>query len=69
MKKDKIQKLGELKKQTSRIPGVREEMRSNLICMLKGKKPLFEELKGFDDTVIPQVTNAIVCGHNIIILG
>ena len=69
MKKDKIKKLGELKKQTSRIPGVREEMRSNLIRMMKGKKPLFEELKGFDDTVIPQVANAIVCGHNIIILG
>lgn len=69
MKKDKIKKLGDLKKQTLRMPGVREEMRSNLIRMMKGKKPLFEELKGFDDTVIPQVTNAIMCGHNIIILG
>ena len=69
MRKNKIQKLGELNKKTSHIPSVREEMRSNLIRMVREKKHLFKELKGFDSTVIPQVTNAIVCGHNIIILG
>jgi magnesium chelatase subunit I len=69
MRMSKIQKLGELKKKTSRIPSVREEMRRNLISMMKEKKPLFQELKGYDNTVIPQVINAIMCGHNIIFLG
>jgi magnesium chelatase subunit I len=69
MARNKIQKLGELKKKTSHLPSVREEMRSNLIRMLREKKPLFKELKGFDSTVIPQITNALMCGHNIIILG
>jgi magnesium chelatase subunit I len=69
MKKKEIKNLGELRKQTSHLPGVREEMRSNLIRKMKGKDPLFEELKGYDDTVIPQMINAIMCGHNIIILG
>ena len=69
MRMSKIQKLGELKKKTSRIPSVREEMRRNLISMMKEQKPLFQELKGYDNTVIPQVINAIMCGHNIIFLG
>ncbi len=69
MKKKEIAKLGELRRKTSNLPGVREEMRSNLIRKMKGKEPLFEELKGYDDTVIPQMINAIMCGHNVIILG
>jgi magnesium chelatase subunit I len=69
MKKEEVKNLGELRKKTSHLPGVREEMRSNLIRKMKGKEPLFEELKGYDDTVIPQMINAIICGHNIIILG
>jgi magnesium chelatase subunit I len=48
---------------------VREEMRNNLIGMITNKQPLFKDLKGYDDTVIPQVINAIMCGHNMIILG
>jgi magnesium chelatase subunit I len=65
----KIKKRGDLKKHFPRIPTVREEMRRNLIRMLEEKKPLFQDLKGYDDTVIPQVINAIICGHNMIILG
>jgi magnesium chelatase subunit I len=65
----KIRKRGELKKHYPQIQTVREEMRSNLIRMLAAKKPLFADLKGYDDTVIPRVTNAILCGHTMIILG
>ena len=69
MKKQGIQKLGELKRKTSHLKSVREEMRSNLISMMKEKRPLFGGLKGYDTTVISQMINAIMCGHNIIILG
>lgn len=64
-----IQTLGELKKKITRVPTVREEMRGNLIRMIRDKKPFLRDLKGYDDTVITKVINAIMCGHNIIILG
>lgn len=66
---EKIKKLGELRKYYTHMPTVREEMRNNLIRMLTKKQPLFKDLKGYDDTVIPRVINAIMCGHNMIILG
>jgi len=66
---EKIKKLGELRKHYTHMPTVREEMRNNLIRMLTNKQPLFRDLKGYDDTVIPRVINAIMCGHNMIILG
>ncbi len=69
MQLEKVGTLGELKKQTSGLPNIHEEMRTNLIGMLAGKKPVFKELQGYDNTVIPHMINAIVCGHNIIILG
>lgn len=64
-----IQTLGELKKTVNRLPTLREEMRANAIRMLRDKQPVMQGLKGYDDSVIPQVINAILCGHNIIILG
>jgi len=64
-----IQTLGELKKKMGSAPTVRDEMRANLIAGLTAGGPLFQDLKGYDDTVIPQVVNAILCGHNMIILG
>jgi len=64
-----ITTLGDLRKQTTSIPPIREEMRANMMRMLQEKRPLFQDLKGYDATVIPQVMNAVVCGHNIIILG
>ncbi|MFO7962639.1 MAG: hypothetical protein R6U50_01840 [Desulfobacterales bacterium] len=61
--------FGDLKKQVRRLPGVREEMRSNLIRKLKNKEPIFSDIIGYDDTVIPGLINALLCGHNIILLG
>ncbi len=65
----KPQTLGELKKQITRLPNVREEMRKNLIRKLEQKEPLFPKLIGYDETVMPGLINAILCGHNIIFLG
>ncbi|MEE9516974.1 MAG: hypothetical protein V3V52_07710, partial [Candidatus Adiutricales bacterium] len=69
MKDRKAATLGELKKITNRLPSVREEMQMNLIRKLGSNEHLFPDLIGFDDTVIPNIINAILCGHNIIILG
>ena len=39
---------------------VKDEMRENLIVRLREKKPLFDGIVGYDDTVVPQVANAIL---------
>lgn len=69
MPKKKPETFGQLKKKVSSLPDVRSEMRSNLIKKLEKKERLFPELIGFDETVIPDLVNAILCGHNIILLG
>lgn len=61
--------LGKLRKKSPSLPDVRTELRSNLIRKLQNKEPIFPELIGYDDTVLPDLVNAILCGHNIIILG
>ena len=48
---------------------VKDEMRENLIVRLKDKKPLFDGIVGYDDTVVPQVANAILSRQNFILLG
>lgn len=69
MPTNKPKTLGQLKKTMDRLPGVREEMKANLIRKIKNKEELFPGIIGFEDTVIPQVINAILCGHSIIFLG
>ena len=69
MPDNKPQTLGELKQHVSSLPDVREEMRKNLIQKLEKKERLFPELIGYDETVTPVLINAILCGHNIILLG
>jgi len=69
MSKKKAKTLGELKKQCKSLPDVRSEMRSNLIKKLKKNEQLFPELIGYNETVLPDLVNAILCGHNIIVLG
>jgi magnesium chelatase subunit I len=63
------QTLGELKASGYRPLSIREEMRHNLIAMIKAKKPIFRGIIGYDNTVIPQVENAVISGQNIIFLG
>jgi magnesium chelatase subunit I len=70
----KPQTLGELRQspyseQRYKTRSVKEEMRENLICRLDRGGRLFEGIVGFDDTVIPQITNAILSRHNFILLG
>jgi magnesium chelatase subunit I len=49
--------------------GVKDELRSNLIAKLACKDALFRGIVGYEDTVVPQVVNAILSRHNFILLG
>ena len=48
---------------------VKDELRQNLICKLQRGEELFPGLVGYEETVIPQVVNAILSKHNFILLG
>src|SRR5579863_1683007 len=48
---------------------VKDELRSNLICKLQRDEPLFPGIVGYEDTVVPQVVNAVLSRHNLILLG
>ena len=48
---------------------VKDELRDNLIARLRTDGPIFPGIVGFDDTVVPQVVNAILSRHNFILLG
>ncbi len=49
--------------------GVKDELRENLLARLKSPGPVFPGIVGYDDTVIPQLVNAILSRHNFILLG
>ncbi|MEX2080695.1 MAG: magnesium chelatase [Dehalococcoidia bacterium] len=61
--------LGELKASGYEVLPVREEMRKNLIQKLRNGDELFPGIFGYDETVIPQVVNAILAGQDIVFLG
>jgi magnesium chelatase subunit I len=49
--------------------GVKDELRANLIARLAQGGPLFPGVIGYDDTVMPQIVNAILSRHHFILLG
>ena len=64
--------LGELRRSEywhAQPRSVKDEMRENLICRLKRSVPVFPGIVGYEDSVLPQVTNAILSRHNFILLG
>jgi magnesium chelatase subunit I len=65
--------LGELKAAVGRGEvrrrSVKDEVRENLIAKLRAKEPLFPGIIGYDDTVIPEIVNAILSRHHFILLG
>jgi magnesium chelatase subunit I len=48
---------------------VRDELRENLICRLEAGLPIFDGIVGYDDTVVPQIVNAVLAKHHFILLG
>lgn len=61
--------FGELKKSGWESISIKEEMRRNLIRKMRVKEPLFPGILGYDKTVIPQIQNAILAKHDLILLG
>ena len=64
-----IKTLGELKAIGYQNKSIKEELRDNLIAALKEKRPIFEGILGFEDTVVPDLERAILSRHNILLLG
>lgn len=48
---------------------VKDEVRANLLARLAAGGPLFEGVLGYEDTVMPQIVNALLSRHNFILLG
>ncbi len=61
--------LAELREDGWRTRPVREELRANLVRVLESGVPLFPGIVGYDDTVIPEIVNAILAGHDMLFLG
>ena len=61
--------LGELRESGHTVVPVREELRRNLISKLRSEEPIFSGVVGYENTVIPQIENAILSGQDIIFLG
>src|ERR1700689_811773 len=61
--------LGELKATGYRSVSVKDEMRRNLIRKLKAGEPIFDGILGYEETVLPQVQNAILSKHDMLFLG
>jgi hypothetical protein len=66
--------LGDLKKSPFGVPAkalrsVKDEMRQNLLSRLCVDGPLFPGVIGYEESVMPQIANAILSRHNFILLG
>src|SRR5438045_1448977 len=66
--------LGELRRspfseEQLRARRVKDELRENLIAKLGDDAPIFPGIVGYDDTVVPQIVNAVLSRHNFILLG
>ncbi len=61
--------VGELKQSGYQPISIRDELRRNLIARLKAKQPLMPRILGYEETVLPQIENALLAGHDMILLG
>ncbi len=61
--------LGELRESGYRLKSLRDEIQANVQRRLRESVPLFPGIRGYDDTVVPAVENALLSGHDMIFLG
>src|ERR1041385_4145644 len=66
---ERARTLGELKASGYASVSVKDEMRANIFCKLKRREKLFPGIGGYDETVVPQLVNAVLARHNLILLG
>lgn len=66
----RAERLGDLKESGYRTVSVKEEMRRNLVRALgEGKRRIVPDVLGYEDTVEPQLANAVLARHDILLLG
>jgi len=61
--------IGELRESGYRVVSVKEEIRRNLIRRIQKKEEILPGILGYEESVIPQLENAILSGQDIIFLG
>jgi magnesium chelatase subunit I len=61
--------LAELQASGWRSRSVKDEVRENFIRMLQAGEELFPGIVGYDDTVIPEISIALIAGHDMLFLG
>src|SRR3954471_19076294 len=61
--------LGALRAEGYRSRTVKEELRENLLAVLREGGPASPGIVGFDDTVVPQLESALLAGHDLVLLG
>jgi magnesium chelatase subunit I len=61
--------LGSLRESEYKVLSIKEEMRKNLIERIERDEDLFPGIVGYQDSVLPQIENAILSGQDIILLG
>src|SRR5438093_6545702 len=64
-----IHTLGDLRRSGFSLRPVKQEIRDNLVRKLQAGEKLFPGIIGYDETVVPQLVNAILSRHNFILLG
>lgn len=67
--KFQAQTIGELRASGYAPVSVKQELRRNLIKMMQAHREVFHGIIGYSDTVIPNIENAILSGHDMIFLG
>ena len=61
--------LGELRRDGYRSRSVKQEMRDNLVARLRRGESFLPGIVGYDDSVVPQIENAVLSGQDIVLLG
>ncbi|MEM6793341.1 MAG: magnesium chelatase, partial [Acidobacteriota bacterium] len=61
--------VGELRASGYESLPIRQELRKNLVAKLRAGSPLFPGVLGYDRTVVPGIVNAVLAGHDMILLG
>jgi magnesium chelatase subunit I len=61
--------IGQLRADGWESRPVKEEIRQNAVARIAAGQPLFERVLGYEETVLPQLENALLAGHDVIFLG
>ena len=64
-----IKTLGDLLAINYKIIGVKEQLRKNLISLIKSGKPKYPKIIGFEDDIIPSLDRAILSEHDVFLIG